>query len=55
MIVTSRMAWSYSLTLNPMSNVFFISKLTGNVVARHMEEQLEHDDIHDSYQFAYQS
>ena len=37
----------------PVSNLPFISKLVEKVVARRIEEHLEHNDLNDSYQSAY--
>jgi hypothetical protein len=37
----------------PISNLPFISKLIENVVARHIEEHLKHNDLNDIYQSAY--
>ena len=37
----------------PISNLPFISKLIEKVVARRIEEHLEHNDLNDIYQSAY--
>ena len=37
----------------PISYLPFISKLIENVVARHIEEHLKHNDLNDIYQSAY--
>ena len=37
----------------PISNLPFISKLIEKVVARCIEEHLEHNDLNDTYQSAY--
>ena len=41
-------------THRPVLSLPFISERIQKVVTRHVEEHLQNDDLHDSYQFVYQ-